>query len=168
MMYEISPFKIIPTNKKRGSMTQLIILNKHSGKKQIENKNTKIENEPHNIDKSFKINKFNYYHVKKKCKINFNQGKIYLKSDMDKNNKCINMSFYDTSLRLRFQGFINPKNASITNDINNENCVKINEIIGLIYYMDENGNSKYDMMATNISIHFNSEDDLNNFFNCLN
>ena len=168
-MNEISPFKIIPNNKKRNSMTQLIILNKLSAKKQIENENinSNIENESQNIDKSFKINKFSYYNVKKKCKIYFNQGRIYIKSDMDKNNKSINLSFYDTSSRLRIQGLIKPKQSLINID-NNENCVKINEIIGLIYYIDDNGNSKYDMMATNISIYLIYEDDLNNFFNSLN
>ena len=168
-MNENFPFKIIPNNKKRNSMTQLIILNKLSTKKQTENENinSNVENESNNIDKSFKINRFSYYNVKKNCKINFNQGKVYIKSDMDKNNKSINLSFYDTSLRLRIQGLINPKQTLINID-NNQNCIKINGIIGLIYYTDENGNSKYDMMATNISIYFTSEDDLNDFFNPLN
>ena len=134
-MNENFPFKIIPNNKKRNSMTQLIILNKLSAKKQIENENnnSNVENESNNIDKSFKINRFSYYNVKKKCKINFNQGKVYIKSGMDKNNKSINLSFYDTSLRLRIQGLINPKQTLINID-NNQNCVKINGIIGLIYY----------------------------------
>ena len=77
------------------------------------------------------------------------------------------MTFYDTSSRLRFQGLINVKKSTLNIDINNKNCVKINEIIGLIYYSDENGNSKYDMTVTNIDIYFLTKTDINKFLNCL-
>ena len=105
--------------------------------------------------------------MNKKSKINFSKGKIYLKTAMDKNN-CINLTFYDTSFSLRFQGFINTKKSSFALDINSKNCVKINEIIGLVFYIDENGQSKYDVIVTNVYIYFQAKEDINDFFNSLN
>ena len=127
------------------SLKQTIIIEKNKNSvskiKKLNNENEEIS-----LDISFKINKLSYFNVKKKIKINYAQGKIYLQSSKDKKN-YINLSFYDTSLRLRFQGFINTKKSSFSIDINNENCVKINEIIGLIYFSDEHGESKYDMIV---------------------
>ena len=103
---------------------------------------------------------------KKKSKINFSQGKIYLSSTKDK-KEFINLNFYDTSLRLRFQCFINIKKSSLSIDINDNNCVKINEVIGLIYYVGKSGNNEYDTIVTNAYIYFQTKGDINNFFNFL-
>ena len=148
------------------SLKQTIIIEKNKNSvskiKKLNNENEEIS-----LDISFKINKLSYFNVKKKSKINFGQGKIYLKTAMDKDN-CINLAFYDSSSCLRFQGFINTKKSSFVVDINNKNCVKINEIIGLIFYLDDEGQSKYDIIVTNIFIYFQEKEDLNEFFDSLN
>ena len=148
-------------------LTQIIILNKPKKKSKEKNKKLNKENIPLPLDISFKLNKFAYFNVKKKSKINFGQGKIYLKTATDKDN-CINLAFYDSLSMLRFQGFINTKKSSFVVDINNKNCVKINEIIGLIFYLDDKGQSKYDIIVTNIFIYFQEKEDLNEFFDSLN
>ena len=90
----------------------------------------------------------------------------YLNSDK-KTNYYLDLTFYDTSLHLRFQGFIDTKRSSFFIDINEPNCVRINSIIGLIYYVDENGENKHDTIVTNIYINFQSKKDINFFFNSL-
>ena len=167
-MIQISSLKDNKNDNAQKFLSQTIILNKFSGNQQTINKspNSINENKTEIPDIPFKISNLSYYNVKKKCKINFCQGKIYVKLKRDKNN-YINLVFYDTALRLRFQGLINTKHTTLSIDINNQNCVKINKIIGLIYYSDENGNSKYDMIVTNIYIYFLSKTDINNFLNSL-
>ena len=141
--------------------TQTIILTKPNMNNKSKEKNKIInkENIPLPLDISFKISKLAYYNVKKK-------SRIYFKTATDKDN-CINVTFYDTSSNLRFQGFINTKKSSFVVDINNKNCVKINQIIGLIFYLDEKGQSKYDITVTNIFIYFQDKKDLNEFFDSL-
>ena len=161
-MNPFEPLKEAKSNTKIKQLKQTIILNKsHKSKKRptIPTKSTfsKV---------SFNISTFSYLNVKKKSKVNFGQGKINLNTSKDENN-CINLTFYDTSLRLRFQAFINKKKSSINIDINNENCLKINQIIGLAYYFDENGERKYDTILTNIFIYFMDKKDINNFFNSI-
>ena len=162
-----SPLKEHNNDKNIMPLTQIIILNKPKKKSKEKNKKSNKENIPLPLDISFKLNKFAFFNVKKKSKINFGQGKIYLKTAMDKDN-CINLAFYDSSSCLRFQGFINTKKSSFVVDINNKNCVKINEIIGLIFYLDDEGQSKYDIIVTNIFIYFQEKEDLNEFFDSLN
>ena len=163
-----SPLKENKNDIKIKSQTQTIILTKPNMNNKSKEKNKIInkENIPLPLDISFKISKLAYYNVKKKSRINFGQGKIYFKTAMDKDN-CINVTFYDTSSNLRFQGFINTKKSSFVVDINNKNCVKINQIIGLIFYLDEKGQSKYDITVTNIFIFFQDKKDLNEFFDSL-
>ena len=167
-MIKISPLKENRDGNNRKSIIQTIILKKNTGNRTTINNNTNSINGNNTeiSDKSFKVSELSYFNVKKKCRINFSQGKIYVKLGRDKNN-FIHFIFYDSSLRLRFQGLINTKKSSLNIDINNNNCVIINEIIGLIYYSDENGNSKYDMIVTNAYIHFLNKTDINNFLNCL-
>ena len=154
--------------KNSNPLIQTIILNKSDKNIKPENSNKKRskENTINDLDISFKVNKFGYYNVKKKSKVYFAQGKINLKTEKDKDNN-INLTFYDTSLNLRFQGIINTKKSSFIVDINNENCVIINELIGFIFYIDENGLNKYDMIMTNIYIFFQKKEDMDNLFNLL-
>ena len=167
-MFDISYIKDIEDVKNPRSLIQTIILKKNAENRHTIHDTSNLLNENYtNIpDFPFKISNLSYYNVRKKSKINFSQGKIYVKLTRDKNN-YINLTFYDTSSRLRFQGLINVKKSTLNIDINNKNCVKINEIIGLIYYSDENGNSKYDMTVTNIDIYFLTKADINKFLNCL-
>ena len=167
-MIEISYMKDIEDINNRKQLIQTIILKKNIENSQTIHNTSSFLNEKNESipDMPFKISKFSYYNVKKKCKTNFSQGKIYVKLTRDRNN-YINLTFYDTSLRLRFQGLINVKKSTLNIDIIYKNCVKINEIIGLIYFMDETGNSKYDMTVTNIDIYFLTKTDINKFFNCL-
>ena len=147
-------------------LIQTIILKKSDKYTKAENSDKKLvkENTAIDLDMSFKVNKFGYFNVKKRTKIYFGQGKINLKTDKDKEN-TINLIFYDSSLNLRFQGIIDTKKFSFNVDINSQNCVKVNEIIGLIFYLDENGQNKYDIMMTNIYIYFQNENDMNLLLN---
>ena len=167
-MIDNSSLKENKNNINFNQLTQTIILNKSNREKTISNKNAlnTFENKREKPNSSFKINKLSYFNVKKKCKVNFSQGKIYLNSDR-KTNYYLDLTFYDTSLHLRFQGFIDTKRSSFFIDINEPNCVRINKIIGLIYYVDENGENKHDTIVTNIYINFQSKKDINFFFNSL-
>ena len=156
------------------SLMQTITLNKARDQNKlnaIENQNLNNKNINDDIkeilDISFKINKLSYYNIKKKSKIYFNKGKLYIKPNEDGNN-FINLIFYDTSLMLRFQGFADIKKSSFIIDTTYENCAKVKEIIGLVYYIDEKGNNKYDIIVTNIYIFFQSKNDLYKFFKILN
>ena len=154
--------------KNNNPLIQTIILNKSDKNIKSENSNKKSgkENTLNDLNISFKVNKFGYYNAKKKYKVYFAQGKINLSTEKDKDNN-INLTFYDTSLNLRFQGIINTKKSSFIVDINNENCVIINELIGFIFYIDENGLNKYDMIMTNIYLFFQKKEDMDNLFNLL-
>ena len=157
-----------PDIKNSNQLIQTIILKKSDKYIKAENTDKKLvkENTAIDLDMSFKVNKFGYFNVKKRTKIYFGQGKINLKTDKDKEN-TINLIFYDSSLNLRFQGIIDTKKLSFNVDINSQNCVIFNKIIGLIFYSDENGQNKYDIMMTNIYIYFQNEDDMNLLLNSL-
>ena len=157
-----------PDIKNSNQLIQTIILKKSDKYIKAENSDKKLvkENTSIDLDMSFKVNKFGYFNVNKRTKIYFGQGKIHLKKDEDKEN-TINLTFNDSSLNLRFQGIIDTKKLSFNVDINSQNCVIFNKIIGLIFYTDENGQNKYDMMMTNIYIYFQNEDDMNLLLNLL-
>ena len=87
-MIKISPLKENRDGNNRKSIIQTIILKKNTGNRPT------INNNPNSIngnnteisDKSFKVSELSYFNVKKKCRINFSQGKIYVKLGRDKNN----------------------------------------------------------------------------------
>ena len=78
-MIDNSSLKENKNNINFNQLTQTIILNKSNRDKTISNKNAlnTFENKREKPNSSFKINKLSYFNVKKKCKVNFSQGKIF-------------------------------------------------------------------------------------------
>ena len=134
-MIDNSSLKENKNNINFNQLTQTIILKKSNREKTIGNKNalSTLENKREKLNSSFKINKLSYFNVKKKCKVNFSQGKIYLNSDR-KTNYYLDLTFYDTSLRLRFQGFIDTKRSSFFIDIKYHSIYHLKKI-NLRYYI---------------------------------
>mgnify|MGYP006873051208 CR=1 FL=1 len=152
---------------KKESHTQIIYLNKNINKeKNLKLKNYEKENDEVKADISYKIFGMSYFNVKNRKYVFFGGGKIILKLS-ESNDEYINLSLYDSYLQLRFQGFISIKLSSLSLDINRENCVLINKIIGLVYYLDNNGESKSNKLMTNIRIYFQNENDKNDFIDSL-
>ena len=145
---------------KKEYFTQIIHLNITKNKK---NKEVKGINK--NIDIAYKINKMSYLDVKKKTYINFGYGKISLKSN--NNTDLINIFFHDSSLQLRFQGFISIKLSSLSLDISKKYCIKINKIIGLIYNMNNLTDEEPEKILTDIYLYFQNQNDMNCFFDSL-
>ena len=142
------------------TQTQILYLKKNC-EKIIQSKNNKKD-----IIIGFKLNKMSYLNVKNKKYIVFGYGKVPLTSNNDIN--YINFYFHDSSLKLRFQGLIYIKITSFSLDINKNNCIKINKIIGIISNKDDLDDAKTEKILTDIYLYFNSEDDVKNFFNCIN
>ena len=90
-MFEISYIKDIEDIKNPRSLTQTIILKKNAENRHTIHDTSSLLNENYtNIpDFPFKISNLSYYNVRKKSKINFSQGKIYVKLTRDKNNIII-------------------------------------------------------------------------------
>ena len=148
---------------KKESYTQIIYLNKNIIKgKKFDLKSEKRENGKVKSDISYKIFGMSYFNVKNKKYVFFGGGKIILKMS-ESNDEYINLSLYDSCLQLRFQGFISIKFSSLSLDINKDHCVLINKIIGLVYYIDQNGEPKSNKLMTNIRIYFENENDKNDF-----
>ena len=145
--------------RKNGHMTQILHLNI---KKDLEKKKESIFK---NIDFTFKINKLSYLDVKKKAYINFGFGKINITSNS--NNDLINIFFHDSSLQLRFQGFISVQLSSLSLDINKKNCIKINKAIGLLNNRDNLIGADSEKILTDIYLYFQTKNDINYFFDSL-
>ena len=146
----------------KDSYTQILYLNKNiNNKKDLDLKSEEKSDEVKD-DIPFKILGLSYFNVKDKKYVFFGGGKIILKLS-ESNGEYINLSLYDSCLQLRFQGFISIKYSSLSLDINKDNCVLINKIIGFVYYTDLNGEPKSNKLMTNIRIYFENENDKNDF-----
>ena len=144
------------------SYTQILYLNKNINKKKDLDLKSEEKSDEVKIDIPFKILGMSYFNVKDKKYVFFGGGKIIIKLS-ESNGEYINLSLYDSCLQLRFQGFISIKFSSLSLDINKDNCVLINKIIGLVYYTDHNGEQKSNKLMTNIRIYFENENDKNDF-----
>ena len=146
----------------KDSYTQILYLNKNINKKKDLDLKSEEKSDEIKDDIPFKILGLSYFNVKDKKYVFFGGGKIILKLS-ESNGEYINLSLYDSCLQLRFQGFISIKFSSLSLDINKDNCVLINKIIGLVYYTDHNGEPKSNKLMTNIRIYFENENDKNDF-----
>ena len=146
-------------NHSKEYLTQILYLN---GK----NKENVIKNNSKDFEFSFKLNKMSYLDTKNRKFITFGFGKITFSSNPDIN--LINISFHDSSLQLRFQGFISIKLSSFNLDINKKYCIKINKIIANIFHMNNPERSKIETILTEIYLSFEREDDINQLLDNLN
>jgi hypothetical protein len=146
----------------KDSYTQILYLNKNINKKKDLDLKSEEKNDEVKDDIPFKILGLSYFNVKDKKYVFFGGGKIILKLS-ESNGEYINLSLYDSCLQLRFQGFISIKYSSLSLDINKDNCVLINKLIGFVYYTDHNGEQKSNKLMTNIRIYFENENDKNDF-----
>ena len=146
----------------KDSYTQILYLNKNINKKKDLDLKSEEKSDEVKDDIPFKILGLSYFNVKDKKYVFFGGGKIILKLS-ESNGEYINLSLYDSCLQLRFQGFISIKYSSLSLDINKDNCVLINKIIGFVYYTDLNGEPKSNKLMTNIRIYFENENDKNDF-----
>ena len=144
------------------SYTQILYLNKNINKKKDLDLKSEEKSDEVKDDIPFKILGLSYFNVKDKKYVFFGGGKIILKLS-ESNGEYINLSLYDSCLQLRFQGFISIKYSSLSLDINKDNCVLINKLIGFVYYTDHNGEQKSNKLMTNIRIYFENENDKNDF-----
>ena len=150
-------------SQKKDSYTQILYLRKNINKKRdLDLKSEEKENDKAKVDISFKISGMSYFNVKDKKYVFFGGGKIILKLS-ESNGEYISLSLYDSCLQLRFQGFISIKFSSLSLDLNKDNCVLINKIIGFVYYTALNGEPKSNKSMTNIRIYFENENDKNDF-----
>jgi len=150
-------------SQKKDSYTQILYLRKNINKKRdLDLKSEEKENDKAKVDISFKIFGMSYFNVKDKKYVFFGGGKIILKLS-ESNGEYISLSLYDSCLQLRFQGFISIKFSSLSLDLNKDNCVLINKIIGFVYYTALNGEPKSNKLMTNIRIYFENENDKNDF-----
>ncbi len=144
--------------KKRKNFTQTLYLPKSQ-------KTSEAKSNYQYFEKTFKLNKMSYLDVKNRKFIFFGFGKITLSPNID--NNYININFHDSSLQLRFQGFISIKLSSINLDINKNYCIIINKIIGIIYDKNNSNETITEKILTNIYLYFKSEDELNQFLDSL-
>ena len=146
------------------------ILHLKKGESTIKNKNEQnnsIINKEKEIDNSFKINKMSYFDIKLKKYKFFGFGKVNIKYSQSDNDN-ISLYFYDSSLHLRFQGFINKKITTFSLESNKNYVVIINKIIGLVNNNDEDLiNNKQDKILTYLHLYFNNQNDVDQFLDCL-
>ena len=145
--------------KNKENITQIIYLDKN------DRKNIILKNNLRDFEINFKLNKMSYLDIKQKKYIYFGFGRLTLSSNS--NNDYINLYFHDSSLKMRFQGLISIKLTSFSLDINKNNCIKANNIIGIIYYMNNPGLTKTEKFLTDIYLYFENENDENKFLNNL-
>ena len=141
------------------NLTQIIYLDKNNGK------SVELKNNLRDFELSFKLNKMSYLDIKNKKYIYFGFGRLTLSSNLG--NDYINLFFHDSSLKLRFQGLISIKLTSFSLDINKNNCIKVNNIIGIIHHMNNSGETKTGNFLTDIYLYFENENDENEFLNNL-
>ena len=141
------------------NLEQIIYLDKNNGK------NIELKNNLRDFEFSFKLNKMSYLDIKNKKYIYFGFGRLTITSNLG--NDYINLFFHDSSLKLRFQGLISIKFTSFSLDINKKNCIKVNNIIGIVHYMNNSGETKTENFLTDIYLYFENENDENEFLNNL-
>ena len=102
------------------NLEQIIYLDKNIGK------NIELKNNLRDFEFSFKLIKMSYLDIKNKKYIYFGFGKLTLSANS--NYDYINLLYHDSSLKMRFQGYISIKLTSFSLDINKKNCIKVNNI----------------------------------------
>ena len=158
----------IENEKSKNFYSQIIYLNKEKDKnfKNLKNFTKNDENLVQSNDEIlFQINKMSYFEVKSRKYKYFGFGKIKL----SKNNSddYINIIFHDSSFQLRFQGLISIKLSSLSIDNNKMNCIVIKKIIGIIYYINDIGETYNEKLITDIHLYFRNGDDVDNFINSV-
>ena len=141
------------------NLEQIIYLDKNIGK------NIELKNNLRDFEFSFKLIKMSYLDIKNKKYIYFGFGKLTLSANS--NYDYINLLYHDSSLKMRFQGYISIKLTSFSLDINKKNCIKVNNIIGIVHYMNNSGETKTENFLTDIYLYFENENDENEFLNNL-
>ena len=141
------------------NLTQIIYLDKNNGK------TITLKNNLKKFEINFRLNKMSYLDIKNKKYIYFGFGRLTLSSNSA--NDYINLFFHDSSLKLRFHGLISIKLTSFSLDINKNNCIKANNIIGIFYYMNNLDETKIEKYLTDIYLYFEDENDENLFLNNL-
>ena len=118
-----------------------------------------------NNEISFQVNKMSYFEVKSRKYKYFGFGKIKLSKN--NNDDYINIIFHDSSLQLRFQGLISIKLSSLSIDNTKMNCIIIKKIIGIIYNINDIGETYNEKLITDIHLYFRNGDDPDNFINSV-